>query len=83
MQTYNRRGFYDSWFTSCSDNYSKGAELEGKNFYCEILGLTEKEKPESLKGRGGFWLKVADREVHIGTEDDFDRLKQKPILLIK
>ncbi|PET01735.1 glyoxalase [Bacillus cereus] len=55
----------------------KGAELEGKKFHCEILGLPEKEKPESLKGRGGFWLKVGDREVHIGTEDDFDRLKTK------
>lgn len=24
----------------------KGAEAEGKNFYCEILDLLEKEKPE-------------------------------------
>ncbi|PES61462.1 glyoxalase, partial [Bacillus cereus] len=23
----------------------KGAELEGKKFHCEILGLPEKEKP--------------------------------------
>ena len=59
----------------------KGAELEGKNFIVKFL--VSLRKPESLKGRGGFWLKVADREVHIGTEDDFDRLKQKPILLIK
>ncbi|MFC4403759.1 VOC family protein [Gracilibacillus xinjiangensis] len=55
----------------------KGAEEEGKNFYCGILGLTEKEKPESLKGRGGFWLEVGDQEVHIGTEDGFDRLTTK------
>jgi catechol 2,3-dioxygenase-like lactoylglutathione lyase family enzyme len=55
----------------------KGAEEEGKKFYCGILGLPEKEKPESLKGRGGFWLTVGDREVHIGTEDGFDRLKTK------
>ncbi|MEH7118347.1 VOC family protein [Neobacillus vireti] len=55
----------------------KGAEEEGKNFYCKILGLTEKEKPESLKGRGGFWLKVGDRDVHVGTEDGFDRLTTK------
>ncbi|MCP1122659.1 VOC family protein [Bacillus sp. 3103sda1] len=55
----------------------KGAEQEGKKFYCEILGLPEKEKPESLKGRGGFWLKVGDRDVHIGTEDGFERLKTK------
>jgi catechol 2,3-dioxygenase-like lactoylglutathione lyase family enzyme len=30
-----------------------------------------------LKGRGGFWIKVGDRDVHIETEDDFDRLKTK------
>lgn len=55
----------------------KGAEEEGKNFYCNVLGLLEIEKPESLKGRGGFWLQVGNREVHIGTEDNFDRLKTK------
>lgn len=55
----------------------KGAEAEGKTFYCDILGLPEKEKPESLKGRGGFWLKVGDREVHIGTEEGFDRYQTK------
>lgn len=55
----------------------KGEEEEGKNFYCGILGLPEKEKPESLKGRGGFWLGVGDRDVHVGTEDGFDRLTTK------
>lgn len=55
----------------------KGTEEKAKNFYCGILGLQEIEKPESLKGRGGFWLKVGDKDVHIGTEDDFDRLKTK------
>ncbi|MFS0762234.1 VOC family protein [Peribacillus phoenicis] len=55
----------------------KETEEKAKNFYCGILGLKEIEKPESLKGRGGFWLKVGDKDVHIGTEDDFDRLKTK------
>ncbi|MBU9711343.1 VOC family protein [Evansella tamaricis] len=55
----------------------KGAEEEGKNFYCNVLALPEIEKPESLKGRGGFWLQVGDKEVHVGTEDGFDRLTTK------
>ena len=55
----------------------KGSEEEGKVFYCKILGLNEKEKPDSLKGRGGFWLQVGDRDVHVGTEDGFDRLTTK------
>lgn len=55
----------------------KGTEEEGKNFYCNILGLEEIEKPVSLRGRGGFWLQVGDKEVHVGTEDGFDRLTTK------
>ena len=55
----------------------KGAEEKGKNFYCGVLGLPEIEKPESLKGRGGFWLRVGDKDVHVGTEDGFDRTKTK------
>lgn len=55
----------------------KGAEEEGRQFYCKILGLEEIKKPDSLKGRGGFWLEVGDKEVHVGTEDGFDRLTTK------
>ncbi len=55
----------------------KGAEEEGRNFYCGVLRLAEIEKPDSLKGRGGFWIKVGDKDVHIGTEDGFDRNKTK------
>ncbi|MBS4209004.1 VOC family protein [Bacillus sp. FJAT-50079] len=55
----------------------KGAEEEGRKFYCQILGLPEKEQPEALKKLGGFWLEVGNREVHVGTEDGFDRLTTK------
>lgn len=51
----------------------KGAEEAGRQFYCGTLGLPEIEKPEALKGQGGFWLAVGDRQVHIGTEDGVDR----------
>lgn len=55
----------------------KGTEAEGKAFYCELLGLQEIDKPEALRGRGGFWLVVGHQEVHVGTEDGFDRLATK------
>lgn len=55
----------------------KGAEDEAKHFYCTVLGLTEIVKPVSLQGRGGFWLQVGDKEVHVGTEDGFDRFTTK------
>lgn len=51
----------------------KGAEEEGKDFYCHFLGLKEIEKPESLKERGGFWLKAGNSEIHVGVEDGVDR----------
>lgn len=55
----------------------KGFEDEGKHFYCGVLGLSEIEKPDSLKGRGGFWVTAGDRDIHIGTEDEVDRSKTK------
>lgn len=55
----------------------KGAEEAAREFYIGLLGLTEVEKPASLKGRGGFWLAVGDQQVHVGTEDGVDRLATK------
>ena len=55
----------------------QGAEPQAKAFYCGVLSLPEVGKPASLRGRGGFWIKVGDRDVHIGTEDGVDRSKSK------
>lgn len=51
----------------------RGAEEQARQFYCHLLGLQEIEKPEALQGRGGFWLQVGDRQVHVGTEDGVNR----------
>jgi catechol 2,3-dioxygenase-like lactoylglutathione lyase family enzyme len=51
----------------------RGAEPEARRFYRDFLGLAEVEKPASLAGRGGFWLRAGDRHVHVGTEDGVDR----------
>jgi catechol 2,3-dioxygenase-like lactoylglutathione lyase family enzyme len=55
----------------------KDAEDSARHFYCDLLGLPEIEKPDSLKNRGGFWLQVGDRQVHVGTENDVDRRATK------
>lgn len=55
----------------------KGAEDDARAFYCDLLGLKEIKKPESLSGRGGFWLEVGDRQVHVGTEDGVERDRTK------
>lgn len=54
-----------------------GAEDEAREFYCRVLGMTEIPKPESLVGRGEFWLELDGFQIHFGTEDGIDRSKSK------
>lgn len=51
----------------------EGREDDARAFYCGVLGLSEAPKPASLTGRGGFWLQVGERQVHVGTEAGVDR----------
>jgi catechol 2,3-dioxygenase-like lactoylglutathione lyase family enzyme len=53
------------------------ALAEARTFYCGLLGLREIEKPAVLRERGGFWLQVGDRQVHVATEEGVERLKTK------
>ncbi len=55
----------------------RGHEAEDREFYCGLLGLPEIAKPESLRSRGGFWLPLGDRQLHVGTEDGVDRAATK------
>jgi catechol 2,3-dioxygenase-like lactoylglutathione lyase family enzyme len=50
-----------------------GAVQQARAFYCGLLGLPEIPKPDSLRERGGFWLQVGDRQLHVGVEDGVDR----------
>jgi len=55
----------------------EGAEAEARAFYCGLLHLPEIEKPDSLKGRGGFWMSVGGQQVHVGTEKGVERARTK------
>jgi catechol 2,3-dioxygenase-like lactoylglutathione lyase family enzyme len=55
----------------------RGQELAAREFYCGVLGLAEIEKPDALKPRGGFWFRVGDRELHVGTEEGVNRRATK------
>ena len=55
----------------------RGAEDRARAFYCDLLGLAEIPKPESLAGRGGLWLAVGDRALHIGVEEGVERTQTK------
>jgi catechol 2,3-dioxygenase-like lactoylglutathione lyase family enzyme len=54
-----------------------GAEDQARQFYCEMLGFPEVEKPEALRARGGIWVQAGDRQLHIGVETGVDRWQTK------
>jgi catechol 2,3-dioxygenase-like lactoylglutathione lyase family enzyme len=56
---------------------SQGDEAAARAFYCDTLGLPEVEKPDSLKGRGGFWVQAGEKQLHIGVEEGADRARTK------
>lgn len=66
----------------------RGGEDAVRRFYGDGLGLTEVDKPEPLRGRGGAWFRSVDAagtvtaELHLGVEDPFaPARKAHPALL--
>ena len=66
-----------------------GEEAAARRFYAEGLGMTEVEKPEELRVRGGVWFRTWDRagevtaEVHVGVEEPFvPARKAHPALVV-
>jgi catechol 2,3-dioxygenase-like lactoylglutathione lyase family enzyme len=55
-----------------------GAEAAAREFYGELLGLREIEKPAPLRANGGLWFEVADIQLHIGIESDQTKSKRHP-----
>ncbi len=55
-----------------------GEEPKAREFYCGILGLKEIEKPERMKANGGFWVEIANIQIHIGTEQGHAISKRHP-----
>ncbi|QOY34924.1 VOC family protein [Anaerobacillus isosaccharinicus] len=54
----------------------KGSEEKAREFFQGILCLTEIEKPEELKKRGGVWFQFANSQIHIGIEEPFTPAKK-------
>jgi catechol 2,3-dioxygenase-like lactoylglutathione lyase family enzyme len=50
-----------------------GCEPAARRFYGELLGMTELEKPDELKARGGVWFACGEggQQLHVGVEQDF------------
>lgn len=58
-----------------------GCEAEARRFFGELLGLTEIEKPEPLRARGGAWFAVGDRQLHVGVEEEFEPARKAHVAL--
>jgi catechol 2,3-dioxygenase-like lactoylglutathione lyase family enzyme len=48
-----------------------GGEQQARAFYGGLLGLTEIEKPEPLRSRGGVWFACGTQQLHLGVEEQF------------
>jgi extradiol dioxygenase family protein len=46
-------------------------EAEARRFYGTVVGLSELQKPEPLRARGGVWFALAEGQLHIGVEAPF------------
>jgi catechol 2,3-dioxygenase-like lactoylglutathione lyase family enzyme len=61
-----------------------GCEAEARKFFGALLGLEEIEKPELLRGRGGCWFRIGQRQLHIGVEEPFHAsLKAHPAFAVR
>lgn len=56
----------------------KGKDKQARAFYIGTLGLKEIPKPEYLRVNGGFWLEIADIQLHIGEEEEVHLSKRHP-----
>jgi len=60
-----------------------GCEAQARRFFGELLGLTEVEKPEPLRARGGVWFRLGAQQLHIGVAEPFvPARKAHPALLV-
>lgn len=48
-----------------------GCEPRMREFYVGVLAMTEVDKPELLRVRGGAWFRAGRAEIHVGIEDGF------------
>jgi catechol 2,3-dioxygenase-like lactoylglutathione lyase family enzyme len=61
----------------------RDCEAAARAFYGRLLGLSEIDKPEPLRRRGGVWFSVGVHQLHVGVAEDFTpSAKAHPALAI-
>ncbi|ASN06671.1 VOC family protein [Virgibacillus necropolis] len=53
-----------------------GSEDLAREFFVELLGFQEIEKPDVLRENGGVWFMTGTIQLHIGVEDTFSPAKK-------
>ena len=48
-----------------------GGEGRAREFYGQVLGIPEVDKPPHLAKRGGCWFEHGGLKIHLGVEEDF------------
>lgn len=48
-----------------------GEEETARQFYRDLLGLQEVEKPAALAANGGAWFEGPNLQLHLGVDPDF------------
>lgn len=62
----------------------EGCETKARQFYEEVLGMKEIEKPEPLKSRGGVWFEFGFYQLHVGVDEPFSpATKAHPAFVVK
>jgi extradiol dioxygenase family protein len=61
-----------------------GGEAACREFWGDVLGMAELEKPAVLAARGGCWFRGGGLEVHLGVEREFSPArKAHPGILVE
>jgi Glyoxalase-like domain len=61
-----------------------GSESAAQRLYGGLLDLSELEKPEALRDRGGVWFACGAHQLHVGVTHDFSpATKAHPALRVR
>src|SRR3954470_3729232 len=60
-----------------------GGEEMARGFYRDVLGMSEIDKPEGLRARGGRWFRGGGWGIRLGVQADFvPARKAHPAVLV-
>ena len=60
-----------------------GQEEKARQFFVDLLGFIEIEKPKPLRSRGGVWFQAGAAQLHLGVQPAFKpATKAHPAFLV-